>query len=79
MMKCTFIHRKNQQTVISSDDENEANVTEEVEKESEPEPIANLHHDDCDAINVDYDKRLSRHDDPFGGMGEIRCVSWVDR
>lgn len=57
-----YIYPPEQPTVISSDEE-ETNAP----AEKEPEPIDNLP-DDCDAINVDYDKRLSRHDDPFGGI-----------
>ncbi|KAG4077506.1 hypothetical protein HA402_002933 [Bradysia odoriphaga] len=62
-----YIYPPEKPTVISSEDEDETNVS--VEKE--PEPIDNLH-DDCDAINVDYDKRLSRHDDPFGDIDVAR-------
>ncbi|XP_037044596.1 uncharacterized protein LOC119080389 isoform X2 [Bradysia coprophila] len=58
-----YIYPPEEPTVISSEDEDETNAP--VEKE--PDPIDNLQ-DDCDAINVDYDKRLSRHDDPFGGI-----------
>lgn len=59
-----YIYPPEEPTVISSDEEEDANV--EVETEV-PEKTDNLH-DDCDEINVDYDKRLSRHDDPFGGI-----------
>lgn len=58
-----YIYPPEEPTVISSDEEDE-NVTLETDA---PEQTDNLH-DDCDEINVDYDKRLSRHDDPFGGI-----------
>lgn len=59
-----YIYPPEEPTLISSD-EDETNVA--VEKEPSPEQIDNLH-DDGNDIDVDYDKRLSRHDDPFGGI-----------
>lgn len=59
-----YIYPPEEPTVISSDEDDG-----KVEAEQEPvaEPVDNLL-DDCADINVDYDKRLSSHDDPFGGI-----------
>lgn len=66
-----YIYPPEEPTVISSDDDDDGgNDDANVAVEKQPEPIENLH-DDCDHINVDYDKRLSRHDDPFGANSGI--------
>ncbi|KAJ6641844.1 Zinc finger CCHC domain-containing protein 7 [Pseudolycoriella hygida] len=55
-----YIYPPEEPTVISSDDDSDNEI-------KSPDPPNELH-DDCDEINVDYDKRLSRHEDPFGGI-----------
>lgn len=60
-----YIYPPEEPTVISIDDDDDNDTVEK-----QQEPIENLH-DDCDHINVDYDKRLSRHDDPFGANSGI--------
>lgn len=64
-----YIYPPEEPTVISSDDEDVTEVANKL-----PETNHNLH-DDCDDVNVDYERRLSRRDDPFGGIAASDIVN----
>lgn len=59
-----YIYPPEPPTVISSDDDDD---NSNVNDENKAETVHNIQ-EDCDDINVDYETRLSRHDDPFGGI-----------